>query len=173
MDILKAIFSHPVVWGLLLGLVFALWAVCAGWSAKRALRRELRGREKEIARLSDHIRTQTELSAAGQRKLLDENAALKEANGNLQISLAAFQSKPDKGELRQLYLYDKAVRFMNANAPGFAIAWENALAAAQAELDTTSSGILPFIRRFIHPSLSAPSAPPPASLPPPPDAPAS
>lgn len=166
MDILAAIFSSPFVWGLLVGLLFAAWAFFAGWGAKRALR-------KEVRRLEDALRTQTEISAAGRQFLLDENAELKKTNENLRVSLASLQAKPDKAELRQFHVYDKAVHLMYERAPGFSSAWESALKEAQADLGKISSGILPFLRRIIHPSLSAPSTPDRASLPPPPDAPAS
>lgn len=160
MDILVKVFSSPFVWGLLLGLVFAAWAFFSGWGAKRALR-------KEVRRLENALRTQTEVSASGRQAILDENAELKKANENLRVSLAALQAKPDKAELRQLHVYDKAVHLMFERAPGFSSAWESALKEAQAELDKTSAGLLPFIRRIVHPSL----APSRTALPPP-DAPA-
>lgn len=164
MNILVTVISAPFTWGLLVGLIFAAWAFFAGWGAKRALR-------KQIVNLENHARTQLEISAKGRQALLDETADLKQKNENLRISLAALQSKPEKAELRQLHLYDKAVHLMYERAPGFSPAWENALKEAQAELDKTSTGILPWLRRIIHPSLSsapAPLPPPESATPPPP-----
>jgi len=160
MELLAAIFSHPFVWGLLLGLVFAAWAFFSGWGAKRALR-------KEVRRLEESVRTQNEVAAAGRQALLDENASLKKSNENLRITLATFQSKPDKAELRQLHLFDKAVHLLLERAPGFAPAWEGALKEAQADLEKSLIGRIPFIRRFIHPSLPTAAVPPSAALPPP------
>ena len=152
MDILTAIFTAPFTWGLLAGLVFAAWAFTRGWSARRTLRRELR-------RLEEHCRTQVELDAKGRQSLLDENAALKQQNENLRISLAGLKDKPGKAELLQLHLYDRAVHLMYERAPGFAAAWEGTLKDAQAELDRTATGFLPFIRRLVRPSLGpAPAA---------------
>ena len=160
MDILLTVFSSPFVWGLLLGLVFAAWAFFSGWGTKRALR-------KEVQRLENALRTQTEVSTAGRQTLLNENAELKKVNENLRISLATLQSKPEKAELRQLHVYDKAVHLMYERAPGFSSAWESALKEAQGDLDKTASGLLPFIRRIIHPSLSSSrNALPPPDAPP-------
>ena len=144
MEILLTVIAHPFTWGLLVGLIFAAWAFFSGWGAKRALRREVR-------RLEEHCRTSSELAATGTQTLRQEVEALKEKNKNLEISLAALKDKPDRAELRQLYLYDKAVHLMYERAPGFAPAWQGVLKEAQAELDKTSTGILPWIRRIIHP----------------------
>ena len=160
MDILITVISAPFTWGLLVGLIFAAWAFFAGWSAKRALRKQVRD-------LEAHARTQLEISARGRQALLDETADLKQKNENLRISLAALQAKPEKARLRQLHLYDKAVHLMYERAPGFSAVWENALRDAQGDLDKTATGLLPWLRRIVHPSLSAAPAP----LPPPGDPP--
>lgn len=166
MELLATIFSSPFVWGLLVGLIFAAWAFFSGWGAKRALR-------KEVRRLEESVRTQNDVAAAGRQALLDENAELKKTNENLRVTLAYFQAKPDRRELRQLHVYDKAIHLLFERAPGFAPAWESAIKEAQSDLDKTSSGILPFLRRIIHPSLSGSSTPDRPTLPPPDDTPAS
>lgn len=148
MEILLTALAHPFTWGLGLGLVFAAWAFFSGWSAKRALRREVR-------RLEDHCRTAADLSAKGTQSLQDELASLKEQNKNLQITVAELKNKPDRAELQKLYVLDKAAALMTERAPGFAAAWQAALKEAQAELDKTSTGILPWLRRIVHPSLGA------------------
>ena len=150
-DILINVLTAHFTWGLLAGLVFAAWAFCSGWSARRALRREVR-------RLEEHCRTQLELDAKGRQSLLDENASLKQQAENLRISLADLKNKPDKAEILKLHLYDRAIHLMYERAPGFAPAWESTLKDAQAELDKTATGILPFIRRLVRPSLGAGTA---------------
>lgn len=159
MDILLTVIAHPFTWGLLAGLVFAAWAFFSGLGAKRALRREVR-------RLEEHCRTAAELSAKGTQTLKQEVEELKEKNKNLEISLAALKDKPDRAELQKLYVLDKAAALMAGRAPGFAPAWQAALQEAQAELDKTSTGLLPWIRRIVHPSIAATSGPAAASLPP-------
>jgi hypothetical protein len=154
MELILGVLGHPFTWGLLVGLIFAAWAFFGGWSARRALKREIR-------RLEDHCRTAADLNARGQQALMDENATLKGQNENLRISLAELKNKPDRAEIQKLYLFDKAVHLMTARAPGFATAWESVLQEAQAEIDKTSTGILPFMRRIIHPF----SSPHPAALP--------
>lgn len=157
MEILLTVIAHPFTWGLLAGLVFAAWAFFSGWGAKRALRREVR-------RLEDHCRTSAELAAAGTQSLRQEVEGLKEKNKNLEISLAALKDKPDRAELQKLYVLDKAAALMTERAPGFAAAWQAALKEAQAELDKTSTGLLPWIRRVIHPAASARASLPPAGV---------
>ena len=158
MEILLTALAHPFTWGLGLGLVFGAWAFFSGWSAKRALRREVR-------RLEDHCRTAADLSAKGTQSLQDELAVLKEQNQNLQITVAELKNKPDRAELQKLYVLDKAAALMTERAPGFAAAWQAALKEAQAELDKTSTGFLPWIRRIIHPSLGSGDGGTPVALP--------
>ena len=100
MDILLKALAHPFTWGLGLGLVFAAWAFFSGWSAKRALRREVR-------RLEDHCRTAADLSAKGTQVLQEEVAGLKEQNQNLQITVSELKNKPDRAELQKLYVLGK------------------------------------------------------------------
>jgi acyl-CoA-binding protein len=157
MDILLHVFSHPFVWGLLVGLVFAAWAFFAGWSARRSLRRE-------VMRLEDHCRTAAEVAAKGNKTLMAEVDELKNQNRNLQITVAELKNKPDRAELQKLYVLDKAAALMTERAPGFAGAWQAALKEAQAEMDKTTTGLIPWLRRIVRPSLGA-SAPRP--LPPP------
>lgn len=149
MDLAWKILGCPFTWGLVAGLVFAVWALAAGRSAKKTLRKEVRRLEGEVQRLETHCRTANELNAKSQQGLMDENAQLKASNENLRISLAALKDKPDRAELQQLYKLDKAVHLMYARAPGFAPAWESAMQEAQAELDKTASGVLPWIRRIV------------------------
>lgn len=166
MDILMQVLAHPFTWGLLVGLIFAAWAFFSGWAGRRALRRDVKRLEGEMLRLKDHIRTSTELNAEGTKALENKVTTLEEQNKNLQITVAELKNKPDRAEIQKLYVLDKAAELMTSRAPGFAPAWQSALQEAQAELDKTSTGVLPFLRRIIHPSLSA-STPPPPTLPPP------
>lgn len=146
MDIILSVLAHPFSWGLAVGLIFAAWAFFAGWSATRALRREVR-------RLEDHCRTAADLGAKGTQAMQDEIAALEEQNRNLQITVAELKNKPDRAELQKLYVLDNAAALMTERAPGFAAAWQAALKESQAELDKTSTGLLPWLRRIVHPSL--------------------
>ena len=155
MEIILTALSNPFTWGLLVGLIFAAWAFFSGWSTRNALRREVR-------RLEDHCRTANELAAQGTQKLQAELADLKTQNENLRISLAALKDKPDRAELQKLYVLDKAAALMTERAPGFAPAWQAALKEAQAELDKTATGLLPWIRRVIHPVASARASLPPS-----------
>lgn len=146
MEIILGALAHPFTWGLLVGLIFAAWAFFGGWAARRELKREVR-------RLEEHGRTAAEINAKGNQALMDEVAELKKTTENLRISLAALKEKPDRAELQKLYVLDKAVHLMYERVPGFAPAWEGIVKEAQAEMDKTATGLLPWIRRIVHPSL--------------------
>lgn len=155
MELILTALTNPFTWGLLVGLIFAAWAFFSGWSAKRALRREVR-------RLEDHCRSANDLNAKGTQAMQSEIAKLEEQNRNLQITVAELKNKPDRAELQKLYVLDKAAALMTERAPGFAAAWQLALKEAQAEIDKTSTGLLPWIRRVIHPAASARASLPPS-----------
>lgn len=158
-DILSTILSHPFTWGLAVGLLFAAGTFVSGWSARRRLQRENR-------RLADHCRTAAELNAEGTHSLQEKVAGLEKMNKNLEITVAALKNKPDRAELQKLYVLDRAAALMTERAPGFAAVWQSALQEAQAEMDKTSSGILPWFRRIIHPSLAGGSGGTDRALPP-------
>lgn len=148
MEILLTALAHPFTWGLGLGLVFAAWAFFSGWAGKRALRREVR-------RLEEHCRTAVALNAKGTQAMQEEADGLKEQIKNLQITVAELKNKPDRAELQKLYVLDKAAELMTERAPGFAAAWQAALKEAQAEMDKTATGFLPWIRRIVYPALGS------------------
>ena len=148
--------TNPFTLGLLLGLAVAAFVAVGGWNRRRAL-------VKDNRLLREHLHTQMTITSQGNRAQHDEIASLKQRNENLRISLAALKNRPDKAELRTLYLYDKAIHLMYEKAPGFAPAWESIIKEAEAEMDKTSTGLVAWVRKAIRPSLKTGS--PPLSLP--------
>ncbi len=95
------------------------------------------------------------INTRGNQETLEELEELKKKNENLRVSLAVLKNRPDKSEIRTLYLYDKAIHMMYEKAPGFAPAWESFIKDAEAEMEKTSTGLVAWARRVIHPSLTS------------------
>lgn len=139
----------PFTWGLALGLLVAAFVFKSGFTARRHLRKELKRVQSELAGLQNHLNTQLKINATGNEALQGELAILKEQNETLRVNMAALQQKPDKAGLRQLEIYEKAIRSLREQAPGFAPAWEKALRHAEEEADAATSGLRKLVRRVI------------------------
>lgn len=130
--------------GLAIGLVVSLFVMVKAWFSRRSL-------EKENASL---LRSHLLMHDTGHKTLTAELEGLKRQNENLRVTVATLKTKTEKSELRTLHIYDKAIRLMNARAPGFAPVWESALAEAEAEMQQVDTGMVAWIRRTIRPSLA-------------------
>lgn len=139
--------THPFTLGLLLGLAITALVAITAWSRRRAL-------AKENRLLREHLHTQMSINAQGNQAQMEQIATLTKQNENLRISLAVLKDRPDKSELRTLYLYDKAIHLMYEKAPGFAPAWENVLREAELEQEKASTGVMAWVRKVIRPSLA-------------------
>ena len=120
---------QPFALGLELGLfltALALW---------RVLRLKM-----ELGRFKQHLSDRLELDAGASTKIKREMEELRRENEQLRIRVASFNGMPE-GRLQQdLEVYARAEKRMMINAPGFAPAWENAKAAAQAEMAEEDAG---------------------------------
>ncbi|MCW1883503.1 hypothetical protein OKA04_02110 [Luteolibacter flavescens] len=145
--------EHPLVFGLLIGLIVALAAVFftwkSGFTARRVLGRDIRKLENELRELQSHLNTQLKINAQGNDTLQRELEELRRQNENLRVSLASLQAKPGKAELRHAQITENAVRLMREQAPGFAPAWEKALRQAEGEVEASESGLKKLVRRVI------------------------
>jgi hypothetical protein len=149
MEYVKIALQNPFTWGLLLGLLIAGFIWKAGFSARRAVARELKRVQGEMKDLQSHLNTQLKINATGNEALQTELESLKRQNETLRINGAALQQKPGRAEQRQLQVHENAVRLMREQAPGFAPAWEKALRQAEADLDAADSGLKKLVRRVI------------------------
>jgi len=150
-DALIEFFSHPFTIGLCIGLVVALSLWLRGLGRLRAARSEAKAREDQLRAqtetLKAHLHTQMEITAKGNASLKDELVAQQKTNQNLSQTIGALKQKPGRVEIRTLHLYEKAIRVMNARAPGFSSAWESAINEAEEEIQKEESGILGWIRK--------------------------
>lgn len=146
MELLAQLLNNPFVAGvagLSIGLGFSLLVMAKAWFVRRSL-------EKENASL---LRGHILMHDTGHKTLTSELEGLKRQNENLRVTVATLKTKTEKSELRTLHIYDKAIRLMNARAPGFAPVWESTLAEAEAEMQQVDTGMIAWIRRTIRPSL--------------------
>ncbi|MCU0780789.1 MAG: hypothetical protein MUF04_06780, partial [Akkermansiaceae bacterium] len=131
-----------------------------------AARRHALGEAKrlhgEMRDLQSHLNTQLKINATGNEKLLAELESLRSQNETLRVNLAALQQKPGRAELRQLQVFDGAIRTLREQAPGFAPAWEKAVRQAETELEAADSGLMKLVRRVIPGLPGAPTASQPA-----------
>jgi len=136
--------NQPFLSGLLLGLT------CTAVVWVRELILAL-SRKREITRLKELLHTKLELEARAHRRLHDELDELRKQNENLRVTLKALQQKPDRTELRQLYVYDAAVRALLSRSPGFGPAWQTVLNEAELQIAETETGLRAFVRRALSP----------------------
>jgi hypothetical protein len=149
MEILTEALRNPFTWGLLLGLLVAAFIWKAGFSARRAVCRDLKRVEEEMKNLQSHLNTQLKINASGNQSLQAELETLRQQNETLRVNNAALQLKPGRAEQRLLQIHEIAIRTMREQAPGFAPAWEKAQRQAEAELDASESGLKKLVRRVI------------------------
>jgi len=123
------ILLQPFALGLELGLFLTALAL---WRVVRL--------KMELGRFKQHLSDRLELDAGASNKIKREMEALRRENEQLRIRVAGFNGMPE-GRLQQdLEVYARAEKRMMINAPGFAPAWENAKAAAQAEMAEEDAG---------------------------------
>ena len=131
-------------YGVLLGLVVALWVAITGWQRRRAL-------VLELERLKKHLHDHMEISREGVQERKAEVDRLRLENENLRIAVKAWQQRPDRKELRMLQVYDRAVHRLLENAPGFSPHWEAAVRDAEQVVAQMDSGLVAFARRLVLP----------------------
>jgi hypothetical protein len=143
-DFVHQIISHPFTWGLGVGFVFVLLTWLAGVAKRGELRREVR-------RLREHLHTQMDITSRGNSTMRTELETLKTQNENLRVAVREWQQKPGRAEMRMLAVYDRAIRILNQNAPGFSPVWEKAVKEAEDEIVAADTGMSAMLRRAFRP----------------------
>ena len=135
---------HPFTWGLVVGLVLVFLTWLSGLAKSREARREVR-------RLREHLNTQMDITSRGNTAMRSEIDTLKQQNENLRVAVKEWQTKPGRNEMRMLAVYDRAIRILNQNAPGFSPVWERAVKESEEELVSSESGMSSMLRRAFRP----------------------
>jgi len=152
-------FNQPFMWGLMIGLIVAGIFWLQGIRSAVRVRKE--GRETktelqmEIDKMREHLHRQMEISAKGSEQLHQDMEEMRRQNENLRVTVATLQNKPGRLEVRTLEIYERAVQAMNAKAPGFAPAWQAALAEAELEMKETEGGLRALVRKVFRSSPGA------------------
>lgn len=149
MELLNEAIKSHFTWGLLLGLLIAAFIWKSGFSARRAVSRDLKRVQEEMKNLQSHLNTQLKINASGNESLQVELESLRKQNETLRVNSAALQQKPGRAEQKLLQVQEIAIRTMREQAPGFAPAWEKALRQGEAEVDAAESGLKKLVRRVI------------------------
>lgn len=149
MEFLQSAIQSPFVWGLLLGLLIAAFIWKSGFTARRHALADSKRIQAEMKELQGHLNTQLKINADGNKSVQTELESLRVQNENLRVNLAALQQKPGKAEVRQLQVWESALRTMREQAPGFAPAWEKAVRQAETEMEAADKGLLKLVRRVI------------------------
>ena len=147
-------FSNPLntfLVGLGIAVVLAGYVWLKGVADRRALR-------NEVQALKEQLHRQMTIVDKGNQMTLAELEDLRKKNENLRITIATLKNKPGRTELQTLQVYEHALRLMQKRAPGFAPAWEDAIAEAQREADQTDSGIIAMVRKAFRPALPSSDA---------------
>ena len=134
--------KHHFTWGFIAGFIPCVIISYYVWKEKRSLKRQ-------ILDLKQYRETHEEIHAGGSKYLQDENKTLKEQNLKLLHNINQLQAKPDGNAKRELFLYQFSVEKMQAEAPGFAVAWINAMQEARQAYDDSSKGVMKFINPII------------------------
>jgi hypothetical protein len=126
---IHAILVSQFVWGLLLGLVFALLAF---YSLIR-----LKG---EFKRYKRHLSDRLEIEAETVQKKGADLDRLKKENENLRVKVASLNDFSERRLERDLEIYARAEKRMLIGVPGFAGPWENAKHDALLEIQGEEAG---------------------------------
>jgi len=149
METVLQLLSLPFTWGLCIGLMITAFVWKSGWTARSVLKSEVKRVVESQRELQSHLNTHLKISATGNDQLQKELQTLKEQNENLRVTIAGLQQKPGRSEIRQWQITEMAVTRLRAQAPGFASAWEQAIRAANADMDASESGITKLMRKVL------------------------
>ncbi|MCW5209494.1 hypothetical protein VU10_04795, partial [Desulfobulbus sp. US1] len=141
MEELASISDYPFLFGLAIGLVFAV----VFWFRSLIRARVLNA---EIRKLRDHLHTKFEIESADNERRKEQLDQVKQERDNLRNMIQVLNQKPTKQEVRQTQVYQKAIETMFEKSPGFAPAWQITLKEAEEEMRNAEKGILPFFKRM-------------------------
>jgi hypothetical protein len=143
-DVIDFFQAHPFYLGLVIGLLLTIFTWVKGILKAMSLR-------KEIKQLKESMYAKMKVETKGQMALDDEIEHLRNENENLRVSVKSLQQKPGRAEIRQLHIYDKAVRSLLGKSPGFGPAWEMVLKEAEEDFRQSETGLRAFIRQVFSP----------------------
>lgn len=155
MDFLQLL-NQPFMYGVAATLLLVLGGWILSGGPRRLLRlevrrknQELQAKETQLNALREQLHIQMEINSKGHEEIKKERNQLVEQIKHLEINVATLQQKPGRAERRQLTLYQHALERMFSEAPGFATAWQNALAKSEEDMSKKEQGIGGFLRGIV------------------------
>lgn len=142
-----------VLIGFGIGLVLTIFVLF--WQVSKR-RRAISEANAKVEKLKTMLNDRMDLESSGLAGLKVELEKLRKENENLRISLNSLAQKPGRKEVQRLQVYQDAVDRLMISSPGFGAAWQTSLKEAEAELEKSYLGAIPFIRRVIPQKSSAP-----------------
>lgn len=151
---LKSCVGHCILAFLIgfgIGLIFLIISKIRSAFTKRDFKTEIKKLKSKIDDLHKIIVD----SGVSYSSKLDE---LKKKNDTMKKTINILDRKPNRKELKTLYLYDKAIHIMYSKVPSFSTIWEDALKDAEKEMGKNESGKKRLFEKIFHPSLFNDSA---------------
>jgi septal ring factor EnvC (AmiA/AmiB activator) len=133
--------------GLFAGLLFSVVILIKTRVYRNELEDEIADARYDFRRLEEQLNTQMRVSAKAQDELQRSLEAANATIQKLETSLGQSQQKPGRKELRQLAIMLRAVEILAERAPGYQLAWEQAIAEAEAQIRDSEKGIIPLLRK--------------------------
>jgi uncharacterized protein (DUF3084 family) len=165
MDWILSFLRHPitlsVLGGLCVGLLVSLYLLIRTRMFRRELEEELADARYDYRRLEDQLNTQMRVAAKAQEELLRECSQYQASIQRLESMVEQLQQKPGRKEQKQLVLLQRASERLAQRAPGYQLAWEQAIQESEAELKDEEKGIGAVFRKVF--SGDAGSKKPPAT----------
>lgn len=135
--------------GLFISIVVFFWQL-----AKR--NKEKSESKSQVEKLRGMLNDRMDLESNGLSSLKIELEKLRKENENLRVSINTLSQKPGRKEVQRLQTYQEAIDKLIISSPGFGAAWHTSLKEAEAELEKTYTGVLPFFKKVIPQKSSAP-----------------
>ena len=131
-------FGNNVFTGLLIGLCIAAYVFLSGFLKRRAQKK--------------YWETHLAVISRGEEALKKRIEVLEKENRTLQKNMDALYRKPDRGDRRTLYIYEKAIAILMEEYPGFAGVWGRATRRAEEEMEQAEGGrsrLAPRLKKFL------------------------
>lgn len=130
-------------WGF---VALCIWLIPSPISWIISLQKDFK-HKKEYEGLKEFLNSRMEIEASGLNTLKADHKKLQEENENLRITIKALQNKPNTKELRQLYIYDDAIKIVLEKFPAGVTMWQDSLKEAEKNMENRETGLMPWVSR--------------------------
>ena len=125
-----------------------IWLIPSPISWVSAWRKDIKYKE-EYEKLKKFLNSRMEIEANGLNTLKASHKKLQEENENLRVTIKSLQNKPNSKELRQLYIYDDAIKIVLLKFPAGVTMWQESLKEAEKNMEDKEKGFVPWVSKII------------------------